>query len=180
MVLAGTISMQALRFLLSPNGRLRPQPFIFGAVAVYLAGVASHLLTKPDVIVRTGLWPFMAVQLILIWIWFVLHARRLHDANRAIGIAAGAGVLYALSIVLLLILSIGFSNPASSPMSNPNAGVALNLIVILYAIATLPGSGLDDQLAWAIIASLTVLAFLPIIIMLVLTLWAATRPSVIN
>ena len=36
-------TMQALRFFFSPGGRLKPQPFIYGAIAVYLFGAASHL-----------------------------------------------------------------------------------------------------------------------------------------
>jgi uncharacterized membrane protein YhaH (DUF805 family) len=160
--------------LFSPNGRLSPRPFIYGAVAVYLVGAASHVLTIPDVISRLGLWPFMAAQAVLIWIWFVLHARRLHDAGRSGGIAAGAALLYALSIVLLLIVGIGFVNPAGDP--NPSASAALNLILILYLIASLLGS-LQYDFAWAIIAVLTLMAFVPIFVVLAVTWWAATRPT---
>jgi uncharacterized membrane protein YhaH (DUF805 family) len=160
--------------LFSPNGRLSPQPFIYGAVAVYLAGVASHILTVPDVITRFGLWPFMVVQAVLIWIWFALHARRLHDAGRSSGIAAGASLLYALSIVLLLIVGLGFINPTSDP--NPSASAALNLILVLYLIASLLAS-LQYDFAWAIIAVLTLMAFVPIIVVVAVTWWAATRPS---
>ena len=46
--------MQSLGFLFSPGGRLKPQPFIYGAMAIYVAGVASHFLTSPDVITRGG------------------------------------------------------------------------------------------------------------------------------
>ncbi len=79
--------MQAVHFLFSPNGRLKPQPFIYGAAGVYLFGVASHLLTTPDVIRHGGLWPFVAAQILLVWIWFVLHAKRLHDAGKSSGLA---------------------------------------------------------------------------------------------
>src|SRR5579863_645035 len=67
----GPTGMTGLDFLLSPSGRLRPQAFLYGALAVYLLGAASHLLTVPDVIRRAGLWPFVAAQALLIWIWFV-------------------------------------------------------------------------------------------------------------
>ena len=97
--------MHALRFLFSPSGRLRPQPFVFAAAGVYAAGVASHGLTTADVIARLGLWAFVAVQAVLVWIWFVLHAKRLRDAGRGAGLAAGVGLLYVLSIVLLVILA---------------------------------------------------------------------------
>jgi uncharacterized membrane protein YhaH (DUF805 family) len=171
--------MHALRFLSSPDGRLPPQPFIFGAAAVYLLGAASHLLTVPDVIARTGLWPFIAAQVLLIWVWFTLHARRLHDAGRSDGLAIGVALLYALSILLLLIVADSFFNTSDGPMMNANATGALGLILILYIISALAGSSQYD-LAWVVVAILTLMAFLPIIAALSLTVWSATRPSVIE
>jgi len=169
--------MHALHFLFSPIGRLEPRPFIYVVIAVYLAGAASHVLTASAVVARVGLWPFMAAQVVLIWIWFVLHARRLHDAGHTGGIAAGASLLYALSIVLLLVVVLGFFDMGVQPMSNPAAGAALNLILVLYIIATLLGS-LQLDLAWVLIATLTFLAFVPVIVAIAVTLWTATRPSI--
>jgi uncharacterized membrane protein YhaH (DUF805 family) len=169
--------MHALRFLASPNGRIRPQPFVCGAIAVYVIGAASHLLTAPDVLVRTGLWPFVIVQAVLIWVWFVLHAQRLHDSGRGSGLAAGVALLYVLSIALLLIVAEGFFNTSDGLMANPNATGALGLILLLYIVSTLLGSAQYD-LAWVVVAILTLMAFLPIIAALTLTLWAATRPGV--
>src|SRR5271166_4057215 len=100
--------MQALRFFLSPRGRLEPRPFVYGAIAVYLLGAASQLLTTADILRRAGLLPFVAVQLLLVWAWFSLHARRLHDAGRSSGLAVGIALLYLLSVVLLLIVADGF------------------------------------------------------------------------
>ncbi len=93
-----------LRFLFSPCGRLRPRPFTLAAIAIYLAGAASQFLTTPDVLIRGALWPFAVVQALLLWVWFVVHAKRLRDAGRPIGLAVGATVLYALSIVLLVLI----------------------------------------------------------------------------
>src|ERR1700739_2233373 len=107
--------MRVVRFL-SPAGRLRQQRFIYGACAVYLAGAASQWLTAPDVIARGGLWPFIAVQLVLIWIWFVLHSKRLHDAGHSIGPAVGVALLYILSIALLLIVADSFFNTSDGLM----------------------------------------------------------------
>jgi uncharacterized membrane protein YhaH (DUF805 family) len=171
--------MQALRFLMSPNGRIRPRPFICGAIAVYGVGAASHLLTVPDVLAHTGLWPFVIVQGVVIWIWFVLHARRLHDAGRSSGLAVGVALLYILSIALLLIVALGFFNTSDGLMANPSANGALGLILLLYIISALAGSSQYD-LGWIVVAILTLMAFLPIIAALGLTLWAATRPSVIE
>jgi uncharacterized membrane protein YhaH (DUF805 family) len=169
--------MQALRFLFSPSGRLRPQVFAVAAIAVYLAGAASQLLTMPDVIARGGLWFFAMAQALLTWVWFVLHAKRLHDAARATGIAAGASLLYALSIVLLLIVAAAFIPTSTGAVTDANTTSALGLIMLLSIVATLSGSTSYD-LGWLIVAILTAMAFVPIVVALAVTLWAATRPSI--
>jgi uncharacterized membrane protein YhaH (DUF805 family) len=169
--------MQAVSFLLSPGGRLKPQPFIYGAIAVYLFGAASHFLTTSDILRRAGLWPFVAVQLFLVWIWFSLHAKRLHDAGRSSGLAVGIGLLYLLSVVLLLIVADGFLTTANMPMADANATGALWLLLVLYVVGALGGSAQYD-LAWVVIAILTFMAFVPIVAALAFTVWAARKPSV--
>lgn len=168
--------MQALGFLFSPNGRLSPQPFVYAAAAVYACGVASHLLTAPDVMARGGLWPFIAAQILLVWIWFALHARRLHDAGHGSGPAAGVALLYALSVVLLLIVADSFFNTSGGLMDNAGATNALGLILLLYVIVTLVGSPHYD-LAWLMVAALTLIAFVPIGVAFIFSIWAATRRS---
>jgi hypothetical protein len=49
--------------------------------------------------------------------------------------------------------------------------------LLLYIVSTLAGSSQYD-LGWVVVAILTLMAFLPIIAALSLTLWAATRSSV--
>lgn len=167
--------MRALRFLFSPTGRLSPQPFVLAAVVVYLAGAASHLLTRAEVIARLGLWPFAAAQALLIWIWFVLHAKRLRDGGRPVGLAAGASLLYALSVILLIILAASFYHPLAGQVSDANTASALGLILLLSIVAILLGSPHYD-LAWLMVAILLLLAFVPVSVALAVTLWAATRP----
>jgi uncharacterized membrane protein YhaH (DUF805 family) len=168
--------MQALRLMFSPAGRLSPQPFIVAAVLVYLAGIASHWLTTTDVIRRAGLWPFLAAQIVLIWIWYVLHAKRLRDAGQNTGLAAGVSLLYALSIALLVIVAVSFYRPLAGDGSDPNTASALGLILFVSIIALLAGAPHYD-LSWLIVAILVVLAFLPIVLAAATTVWAATRPS---
>ena len=172
----GPPRMQILRFLFSPSGRLRPQPFVLAAIAVYLIGAASQFLTAPNINVRGGLWLFAAVQALLIWIWFSLHAKRLRDACHATGLALGVSLLYALSVVLLLIVAIAFFNTLVVAASDPNATSALGLLLLLSIVATLLGSAQYD-FTWLVVTILTLMAFVPIIVALILTLWAATRPS---
>jgi uncharacterized membrane protein YhaH (DUF805 family) len=169
--------MQTAGSFLTPQGRLKPRPFIYGAVAIYLLGVFSQWLTVPDVLTRAGLWPFIALQVVLICFWFVVHAKRLHDAGRTAGLATGVALLYVLSLALLLIVADSFFNTSEGLMANASATSALGLILLFYIVATLLGS-MQYDLAWVVVAILTLLAMLPIVVTLVFTVWAATRPSI--
>jgi uncharacterized membrane protein YhaH (DUF805 family) len=167
--------MNALRFLFSPSGRLRPQAFVVAIAAVYAAGAASHGLTTADVIARVGLWAFVAIQALLVWIWFALHTKRLHDAGRGAGLAAGVASLYVLSIVLLVIVAAAFFNTAAADGADPSSASALGLILLVAVIAALTGSAHYD-IAWLLVAALTLFAFVPVIVAVLFTLWTATRP----
>ena len=167
--------MQALRFLFSPAGRLEPRAFVFATIVVYALGVAAQWLTMPDILLRAGIWPFAVAQALLVWVWYVLHARRLHDAGRPVDIAAGAALLYGLSIVLLLIVTIGYFKPYAGAV-DPNATAALNIILFIMVVSALTQSSGHDVGA-LIVTVLMVLALLPVIVAVAVTLWAATRPS---
>jgi uncharacterized membrane protein YhaH (DUF805 family) len=168
--------MNALPFLFSPSGRLRPQAFVVAIAAVYAAGAASHGLTTADVIARVGLWAFVAVQALLVWIWFVLHAKRLRDAGRGAGLAAGVALLYVLSIVLLVIDAAAFFNTAAPDGADPSSASALGLILLVAVVAALAGSAHYD-IGWLLVAVLTLAALIPVIVALLFTLWTATRPT---
>jgi hypothetical protein len=168
--------MHVLRLIFSPYGRLLPPPFVLAAVVVYLAGAASQALSAPDISARYGLWPFALAQALLIRVWFVLHAKRLRDAGRGIGLAAGAALLYALSIVLTLILAVSFSGTLTAPAADANVASALGLILLLSIVMLLLGSSQYD-LTSLVVAVLLVLAFVPVLVAVAVTLWAATRPS---
>ena len=168
--------MRAISYLFSPAGRLSPRPFVHGAIAVYLLGVASQYLTTADVIQRGGLWPFIAVQLVLVWIWFCLHAKRRHDGGRSSGPAVGIGLFYLLSVVLLLIIADGFFVTTSLPLGDANAGGALWLILFLYVVGALAGS-MQYDLTWVVLAILAFMTFMPIVLALICTVWSARLPS---
>src|SRR5271169_3785519 len=168
--------MRALRFLFSPFGRLGPQAFAVAVIAVYAAGAASQWLTVPGVVARNGLWPFVLAQAVLIWVWFALHAKRLRDASRSTGLAAGAALLYALAVVLLLIVATAFFTTSPSAATGANPTGALGLILLLSIVASLAGSSSYD-LGWFVVVILIALAFMPVVVAVAVTLWAATRPS---
>jgi hypothetical protein len=168
--------MQVLRFLFSPSGRLPPRIFIVAAIAVYIAGAASHLLTAPDVIARAGLWAFIAAQAMLIWIWFVLHSKRLHDAGRGIGLATAAAILYTLSVALTIIIAASFYGALAGEVPDANSAGALGLILLVWIITILLGAPHYD-LAWLMVATLLLIALVPIALAIAVTLWAASLPS---
>lgn len=168
--------MQALRYLFSPTGRLSPRPFLFGAIAVYVLGGLSHWLTTPDWLTRSGLWPFIAAQIVLVWVWFALHAKRLHDAGKTSGLALAIAVLYVLAMVLLLIVADSFFRTASGLMGNAGAASALELILLLYVIVTLIGSPHYD-LAWLMVVLLMLVGFAPTVLAVCFSAWAARRVS---
>jgi len=168
--------MHALTFF-SPTGRLRPQPFLAAVAAVYVAGALSHWLTVPDVTARIGLWAFATAQAALTWLWFVLHAKRLHDAGRSDGLAIAVALLYVLSLVLLLLLATNFfAGSESGSLGNANATSALELVLLLYIVMTLSGS-MQYDLTWIVVVILTLFAFVPVLVALFFTLWTATRTS---
>src|SRR4029077_1740534 len=90
--------MEPLALLFSARGRLAPRAFAAGAAVVYGTALLSFLLISPPVMLRVGLAPFALVQAIAIWCWFCLHAKRLRDADRRIGVAVAIVVLYALAV----------------------------------------------------------------------------------
>ena len=167
--------MGAVRFLFSPAGRLDPQTFIVAVIVVYLAGAASNLLTRPDAVARGGLWLFAFVQALLVWIWLSLHARRLHDAGRGAGPAAAAALLYTLATVLLIIVAASFYGPLAGGATNGDNAGALGLILIVSVIAVLLGSAHYD-LGWLVVAAFVAMALLPVILVIGVTLFAASRP----
>jgi uncharacterized membrane protein YhaH (DUF805 family) len=168
--------MQGLGLLFSPAGRLGPRAFIIAVVLLYLAAAASQALTLADVIKSAGLWPFLAAQIVLVWIWYALHAKRLRDAGKPVGVAVATCLLYVLSVVLLVIIAGAFYGALAGQGTDPNTASALGLILFVSIIAMLSGAP-HDSLAWLIVAILLVIAYLPIILAVVTTVWAATRPT---
>jgi uncharacterized membrane protein YhaH (DUF805 family) len=176
--------MQALRFLFSPSGRLRPRPFVLAVIVVYLAGLAAQRLTASPML-PYGLWPFAIVQALLIWIWFALHAKRLRDAGLGSGLAAGASLLYALSVVLMLLVGASFAHEFTAPSWGVAPTSTLGLIYLILLIdmisivSILSGSPHYD-VTWLILAGMTITAFLPPIFAITLTIRAAKRPSALE
>jgi len=131
-----------------------------------------------DVISRFGLWPFVTVQAALIWAWLVLHIRRLRDAGEGPAAAIGIALIYILSLGLLLMLVVFFTNPdAGGPVGeNPasDAATATLLVLFLFAILFKPDFGVFTT----ILKGLILIAFLPLAISLLFSIRTGMRASV--
>jgi uncharacterized membrane protein YhaH (DUF805 family) len=167
--------VRTLRLLFSPSGRLGRQTFLLAAIGVYAVAAASQWLTAPEVMARGGVWPFAVVQVVLTWIWFSLHAKRLTDADRSVGVATAAAIVYFLAVMLLLYLLGTVFGGVSKETHDPNATSALTLILFVWIVAILSGAP-GASLYWLGVLVL-VLAALPIIFAVTVTLWAAILPS---
>jgi uncharacterized membrane protein YhaH (DUF805 family) len=157
------------------QGRLAPRPFALGATAVYVAGVATQGLLAGEVTARAGLWPFIGAQALLIAGWLVLHIRRWRDAGQGPAAAIGVAIVYALSVGLLLMLVVFFTNPDALPPgeSPTNDAAAGTVLVLLFDILFTP----DFGLFMSILKALIVIAFLPAVICLIFSVQTAMRPS---
>jgi len=96
--------MDPIALFTASDGRLGRKPFWLALAVVYLASFASHWLLTGTVTARSGVWPFAFVQAGILWAWTVVHIKRLRDAGRPAAGAIGVGVLYALSLGLILLL----------------------------------------------------------------------------
>lgn len=160
----------------SASRMLAPSSFVVAAVSVYLASFASQMLLAPPVTTRFNVVPFALVQAVLIVIWIKLHLWRLRDAGRPGSLAYGIAVIYAIEMVLLVgvIGLMVVDNPGTADSAGPDSGI-LNLFVVLYFLTLLSGDP-SGGLVRVWIAGFLILLLLPVVIALVFTGWAATRP----
>jgi uncharacterized membrane protein YhaH (DUF805 family) len=164
--------MQIFRLLLSPSGRLGAKAYVLAALGVYAAGVVSQWLTTPKVMARGGVWPFAFAQVLLIWIWFAIHSKRLRDADRSVAPAATAAVLYSLLMLLLLFV---LEDPLNHTVRDPSSVIAITLILFIWVVVVMTSPSTNHYLISMLVF---LLACLPIIFVIAFTLWAATRPSI--
>jgi hypothetical protein len=116
----------------------------------------------------------VAAQALLIWLWIVLHLRRLRDAGRPAGLVVGIATAYAIEIVFLVAI-------AWMILSANSAGgekvTVLHVVLFFYLLGLMSGDPHFGALTiW--LYGIVVLLLLPIVAALGLSLWAATRPSV--
>jgi len=158
----------------SQASRIARGPFVLAVIAVYGLSFVSQALLSAPVTKQMSVVPFLLVQIILIWLWIVLHRRRLRDAGRATGVVIGIAMVYALEVILLALL-IGILT--SSSADDPDSGAAIfHLFTILYLLGSITGeSNLAGLQMW--LMGFAMAMFLPVLIAIIFSLWTATRPS---
>ena len=172
--------MDLIALLSLRKGRLAPKPFAVGVLIVWIAGIASQFLLNGEVVARIGLEPFIAVQAVLIWIWLVLHIRRLRDAGEGPAAVIGVTLIYILSICFLLLLAAFFAHPDAigetrqSEGPPPNPLVATLLVVFLFNIFFTPDFGVFST----IFKILILIAFAPAVMSLLFSIRTGMRKRV--
>lgn len=161
--------------MLSPSGRMQRGRFAVVLIAVYVVSFASQALLSGGAIGRFGVWPFALVQAALIWVWYVAHSRRLHDARRGTGAAAGLALIYALAVVLvLLVMGIVSGSDGSNPALQDGASM-LHLLVFVYLLGLFSDAAAGEFGLW--LAIFVVLCLLPYVVSFGFSIWTGTRPS---
>ena len=159
--------------MLSPTGRLAPRPFAVAIFLIYAVGFAAQTLLAPSVPKAIGLWSFALVQALLMWIWFALHAKRLRDAGRGVGGAAGIAALCLLALLLFILLTAVFQQ---ATIADPDEDSRfLGLVAISYVFA-LVSNDTDFGVLGIVLAALLLLAISPFLIALGFSVWTGTRP----
>jgi len=164
---------------ISTSGRLAPRAFALGVAAVYAAGIAAQWLLSGEVMARGGVWPFVIAQAALIWLWLLLHMRRLRDAGQPPASALGVALIYALSLGLLIMLVAFFTNPdalgpSAGERSAGDAAAGTLLVLFLFAVLLKPDFGVFTT----ILKGLILIAFLPAVVSLLFSIRTGLRPRV--
>lgn len=165
--------MNPITLAFSSSGRLGRRAFAIAVAVVYLLGFASQTLLSGPVLARTGIWLFALVQAVLLWVWFVLHAKRLRAAERGSGGAVGIAIVYGLAMLFLLMVVAFFLSPAPA---TDTTGDALGTWIVLTILIEIFSGAPDLGLFGDILIIMAVIALTPVLLALGFSIWAGTRP----
>lgn len=141
-------------------------PSRFGAAiaTAYLLGFAAQWLTAPSVLAIVGLWPFLAMQVVMTGVWTVLHAWRLRDAGRSTAPAQGVAVIHVLAVVLLILVGAFYMEGVPGDVRLPAS------LLLVQQLITF-GRGMDLLTFLGLVACATLL------VPPVFSIWTAMQPS---
>lgn len=117
--------MNYLDLLFSPKGTIKPQPFAIIIIAIYAINILGGSVLDGGAIKRVGMWPYVILQIVLTWVWFVAHAKRLRDAGRGYVVAATIAFIYAASIIVMINLVAGSTAPVADTVDPKESKVTL-------------------------------------------------------
>lgn len=123
--------MNLLDLLFSPKGTIKPQPFALVVTGIYVLNILAGSILDGQFVMRAGLWPYVGLQLLLSWIWFVAHKKRLADAGRGYAIAASLAFIYLIGVAIVASLTAGTA--ASTLDADPKES-SLSLFGVIFAI----------------------------------------------
>jgi uncharacterized membrane protein YhaH (DUF805 family) len=160
----------------SSAGRLSRGSFAIAVIAVYFLGLASQSLLIRPVVERAGLFPFIVLHGVLLWVWFVVHAKRLRDAGRGVGSAIGIAVVNVLSIIFLLMVISFLVSPVEGQPGETAGGVIGTWMFLIFLVEVFSGA---PYLGWLgrVLMVIVGIAMLPILLAVGFSIWAGTRPS---
>jgi uncharacterized membrane protein YhaH (DUF805 family) len=168
--------MSYFDLLFSPKGTIKPQPFALVVIGIYLLNIIAGSVLDGDFIKRVGPWPYLGMQLMLTWIWFVVHAKRLRDAGRGWAVAAAIAFIYAAAIVLMLNLVSASAAALTEPADPKEPKVSLigTIFAVLFINTLFTG---DPFLIVALIVIFVGLPLLWGLIVVIYSIITAARAS---
>lgn len=169
--------MKPISLFFSPLGRMTPRPFAIAVVVVYVVSFCSQALLALPGTGQFGVLAFGLAQAIVTWAWFALHAKRLRDAGDNAAFALAFAILYALAMVLLLLfIEIIAGSTSGATRNDYGAGGVMSLVAVILVIASFAGDASLGAFYYFMLAFLA-LILIPILLALVVSVWAATRPT---
>jgi hypothetical protein len=125
--------MNLLDLLFSPKGTIKPQPFALVVIGIYALNLVAGSVLDGQFVMRAGLWPYVALQLLLTWIWFAVHKKRLADAGKGYAVAASLAFIYLVGVAILAALTAGSSAATINPDSKePSVSLFGAIFAILF------------------------------------------------
>ncbi|ARQ01420.1 DUF805 domain-containing protein [Pseudorhodoplanes sinuspersici] len=161
----------------SPSGELEQGPYVRSMLALLIGAVLSHLLTAPAVLTQLGILPFLIVQIVIVWWWFALIVKRLHNAERSIlGVTAVALISFTAVIFLAVMLVLQVSDTSANAVGSwlpASIGLLLYPFVFFFNLVTGPATSAQDLH----IALLALMIVAPPLLTIWWSVWAALQPS---
>jgi uncharacterized membrane protein YhaH (DUF805 family) len=162
---------------LAPSGELEQQPYIRALIGLVIGAVLSNMLSAPVLVTSFGIWPFAVTQLVLLWFWFSLTAKRLRNAERSVLGVTAVALIAVIAVVLLavmLVLSVtDLDVGTTAPWRPASIATLIYPFVFLLNVVTGPSANPQD----ATIAVLAAFTMAPLLLMIWYSAWAAMQPS---